>query len=116
MVKLQTSACNFTKSKTPPLVFLTLFKLYKWWQIAQSVSYTDDTEYWKALKEVLVHGRETSHKLTQKQSPEVFFTKAVLKTFTIFTGKHLCWIFFLIKLQAKACWFIKNESITGVFL
>ena len=60
-------------------MFLTLFKLYKWWQIAQSVSYTDDTEYWKALKEVLVHGRETSHKLTQKQPPEVFYTKAVFK-------------------------------------
>ena len=26
--------------------------------------------------------------------------KAVLKTFVIFTGKHLCWIFFLIKLEA----------------
>ena len=29
------SACNFTKSNTPPRVFLTFLKLYKWYQIAQ---------------------------------------------------------------------------------
>ena len=28
-------ACNFTKSNTPPWVFFTFFKLYKWYQIAQ---------------------------------------------------------------------------------
>ena len=28
-----------TNSNTPPWVFLTFFKLYKWYQIAQSVSY-----------------------------------------------------------------------------
>ena len=28
-----------------------------------------------------------------------FYKKAVLKNFAIFTGKHLCWILFLIKLQ-----------------
>ena len=31
---------NFTKSNTPPWVFFTFFQLYKWYQIAQSVSYT----------------------------------------------------------------------------
>ena len=35
LVKLQASACNFTKINTPPWVFLTFFKLYKWYQIAQ---------------------------------------------------------------------------------
>ena len=29
LVKLQTEACNATKSNTLPLVFLTFFKLYK---------------------------------------------------------------------------------------
>ena len=38
-VKLQTEACNFTKSITPPWVFFTFFKLYKWCQIAQSITY-----------------------------------------------------------------------------
>ena len=36
----------------------------------------------------------------QKQPPELFYKKAVLKSFAIFTGKHLCWILLLIKLQA----------------
>ena len=35
----------------------------------------------------------------RKQSPEVFYKKAVLKNFAIFTGKYLCWNLFLIKLQ-----------------
>ena len=35
----------------------------------------------------------------QKQ-PSVFYKKAVIKNFAIFTGKHLCWSLFLIKLQA----------------
>ena len=36
----------------------------------------------------------------QKQPPEVFYKKSVPKNFPIFTGKHLCWSLFLIKLQA----------------
>ena len=36
----------------------------------------------------------------QKQPPEVFYKKAALEIFTIFIGKHLCWGFFLITLQA----------------
>ena len=32
--------------------------------------------------------------------PELFYKKAVLKHFAIFTEKHLCWSLFLIKLQA----------------
>ena len=39
LVKLQTSACNFTKINTPPWVFFTFLKLYKWYQIAQRITY-----------------------------------------------------------------------------
>ena len=37
LVKLQASASawNFTKSNTPPWVFITFLKLYKWYQITQ---------------------------------------------------------------------------------
>ena len=41
LAKLQAKACNFTKSNTPSWVFFTFFKLYEWYQIAQS------TTYWK---------------------------------------------------------------------
>ena len=39
LVKLQASACNFTKINTPPWVFFTFLKLYKWYQIAQRTTY-----------------------------------------------------------------------------
>ena len=39
LVKLQASACNFTKSNTPLWVFFTFFKLYEWYQIAQRTTY-----------------------------------------------------------------------------
>ena len=39
LVKLQASACNFTKSNTPPWVFFTFSKLCKWYEIAQSITY-----------------------------------------------------------------------------
>ena len=37
----------------------------------------------------------------QKQPPEVFYKKAVIKISAIFTGKHLWWSLFLAKLQAS---------------
>ena len=41
LVKLQASARNFTKSNTPPWVFFTFLKLYKCYQIAQNITYSD---------------------------------------------------------------------------
>ena len=38
LVKLQAEACNFTKSNSPPWVFFTFFKLYKWYQITQRIT------------------------------------------------------------------------------
>ena len=38
LVKLQALAYNFTKSNTPPWVFFTFLKLYKWNRIAQSTT------------------------------------------------------------------------------
>ena len=39
LVKLQAEAFNFTKINTPPWVFFTFFKLYEWYQIAQSTTF-----------------------------------------------------------------------------
>ena len=39
LVKLQAETCNFTKVSTPLWVFFTFFKLYKWYQIAQHITY-----------------------------------------------------------------------------
>ena len=38
--------------------------------------------------------------IRQKQPPETFYKKEVLRDFPMFTGQHVCWSLFLIKLQA----------------
>ena len=46
-----------------------------------------------------------------------FVKKTVLKNFAIFTGEHLCWSVFLIKLLVfSPATLIKRNSDTGVFL
>ena len=48
---------------------------------------------------------------------KMFFNIGVLKNFAIFTGKHLCWRLFLIRLQAfSPVTFLKRDSYTDVFL
>ena len=43
----------FTKSKTPLHVFFTFFKLYKWYQIVQRISYIDTTALFKNLLKIM---------------------------------------------------------------
>ena len=53
----------------------------------------------------------------QKQPPEVFFKKDVLKNFANLTEKHLCWSLFLIKMEAWGpATLLKRDSNTDVFL
>ena len=42
LLLVQAEACNFTNSNTPPWMFFTFFKLYKWYQIAQRITYDRD--------------------------------------------------------------------------
>ena len=51
----------------------------------------------------------------QKQPPEVFCKKAVLRNFAIFTGKQLCWSPFLIKLHSSNPSTLLKKSPTKVF-
>ena len=47
----------------------------------------------------------------QKQPPEVFYIKAVLKTFAIFTREHMSWSLFLKKLLAlRPATLLKRDS------
>ena len=52
---------------------------------------------------------------SQKQPPEVFFKRAVLKIFALFTGKHLCWCLFLIKFHALRPAALLKKTPTQVF-
>ena len=46
----------------------------------------------------------------QKQPPDVFFKKTVLKSFANFTEKNLCWSLFYNKVTGlRACNFIKKR-------
>ena len=59
LVKLQATACSFTKSITIPWVLFTLFKLYKWYQTAQKVlhmlfiKYSDNSSEMNKLIEIV---------------------------------------------------------------
>ena len=54
--------------------------------------------------------------LLTRSSHQRSVKKAALKIFAIFTGKHLCWSLFLIKLQSfRHCNFIKKDFNTEVF-
>ena len=44
LVKFQAEAWIFAKSNTPPWMFFVFLKLYKWYHIAQSVTYTDGSK------------------------------------------------------------------------
>ena len=48
---------------------------------------------------------------------QMFFQTGVLNNFAIFTGKHLCWSLFMIKLKAwRPTTILKRDPKTGVFL
>ena len=54
----------------------------------------------------------------QKQSPDMFRKKVVLRNFKKFTGKHLCQSLFfnnVAGLRPQACNFIKKETVAQVF-
>ena len=85
------------------------------------------------ILQFFLHKKITFHvEVLQKQSPEMFYKKAVLKIFTTFTEKHLCWTLFLVKLltfqvfrhatllkksiQQRPDTLLKRDSNTGVFL
>ena len=55
--------------------------------------------------------------LCQKQPPEVFCKKGVLRNFSKFTGKHLCQSLFFNKVASlKPATLLKRDSGTGIFL
>ena len=54
-------------------------------------------------------------KTVQSSRSQIFFEIGSLKNFAIFTGKHLCWGFFLIKMQAfRPATFLKRDSNTNI--
>ena len=86
-------------------LFYVLYKLFK------SMVLRKRSESWQKKR-----SKEHMGWSVQKQPPEVFYKKAVLKNSAIFTGKHLRWSLFLMKLQAfSPATLLKRDSSTGFF-
>ena len=60
---------------------------------------------------------EEDHDIIRSSRSQMFLKIGVLKKFTIFTGEHLCWTLFLIKLPSfSPATLFKRDSQAGVFL
>ena len=95
---LTTATCSWLKSSLDQTRFFRFFLSLSDFCIASSVDWEDspsnslDAERgWNLFFNLLasIWNWKTSF---QKQLPEMFYKKAVLKNFLIFTGKHLCWV------------------------
>ena len=59
---------------------------------------------------------ESENNNFQKQAPEVYYKKGVLKNFAKFTEKHLCQsLFFKLNCKSKVCNFIKKDTLAQMF-
>ena len=88
-----------------------LFSVLCTLQAIQNMGFRKRSESWQKKR-----SKEHMGWSVQKQPPEVFYKKAVLKNSAIFTGKHLRWSLFLMKLQAfSPATLLKRDSSTGFF-
>ena len=81
-------------------------------QSIQCCPYTAETTLHKNFTGAML--AKTIYKSSHRKYSE---KKCVLNNFSVFIGKHLCWILCLIKLQAfSSATLLKGDSNTGVFL
>ena len=78
----QAKACNFTKINTPPWVFFTFFKLYKWYQIAQR------TTYYQYAGMYIAYFLRFSGNDKSNHSEEVLFTASQLTSVFLIKRYH----------------------------
>ena len=97
-------------------IWLKLIYFSVQWQL-RWCKCTWNTFFIASLEWMIFHDQKALS-LNFKGSPsQMFFKIDVLKNFVIFTGKHLCWSYFLIKLQAsRPATLFKRDCNTGVLL
>ena len=108
---LSASACNFTKSNTPPWAFPKFFKLYKWYQIDQSITY----KYflWASLFSCL---GSVVLKTGSKYACNMFISKHIKLCvgqywfFLFYTNRIYC---FFRAVWCKCSWWINQEAYYG---
>ena len=94
----------------------TLFRFHLWLKIHLKKKQCDGevivSNYCLWLYSILLNREQRVNAI--KQPTEVFYKKTVLINFTIFTGIHLCWCLFLIKLQSwRSSILLKRDPNTG---
>ena len=94
----------------------TLFRFHLWLKIHLKKKQCDGevivSNYCLWLYSILLNREQRVNAI--KQPTEVFYKKTVLINFTIFTGIHLCWCLFLIKLQSwRSSILLKTDPNTG---
>ena len=75
--------------------------------------------FFAILKHIFCHWKnnKTMRTFFKSSRSQMFFKIGVFNTFTIFTGKHLCWSHFFIELRAwRRATLLKWGSNTGVSL
>ena len=121
LVKLQSFACNFTKSFTPPWVFFTFFKLYKWYQIQLWINFyqiffsttwdivpseiSSKEQDWTPVKYLNVLNNNKTQKQLRHWTKIFYYTGKIL--FIIFSSKSFMANFFFEILYKP----ISNDSI-----
>ena len=82
-----------------------------------SLYYYSSLPFWilKSYVTIATFGCFRKYPTIFDKPPEVFCKKGILKNFANFTGKHLCWSLFLIKLQAWRLAVSTLSTLTDVF-
>ena len=79
LVKMQASACKFTKINTLQWVLFTFIKLYKWYQIAQRITFIDDSYLQSATKELCKQNIDAAVNLSELLEFTVHVKKSILE-------------------------------------
>ena len=111
--------CSIKKREKHPWrsVTFSVFKLYKWHQIAQNIIYVKMT-LWGFFSNYSANCTILFACYIYRNSRQRYSVKKdVLRNFAKFIGKHLCSVSFLIKLQAEGdCFCILQKRIYQFFV
>ena len=74
-------------------------------------------DFYSKFRMIIFHDQKTLLVSFKSSRLQMFFKIGVLKNFTMFKGKHLCWSYFLIQLQGwRPAIVLKRDFNTGALL
>ena len=97
----------------------SIFTMFEWFLLTISKKYilTRSTNLCSRNHSMLCFWLKRGRQMYRSSSSQMFFKIGVLKNFTIFTRKYLCWNLFVIQLQSTSpATILKGNYSTSVFL